>query len=139
MPIFGIETTYRLPVYRQGEYEADTLAEACRLAIEDDNWDASKEDVEGAGEIHVTEVVSVNLEPYHVEQLRIPSQFGESVQRKADHFTELLAQLSLVAQPMGLSAQDFARWLPAAQAAVRKANAIIAAARDPDEGGAHDR
>ena len=29
MPIFTIETTYRLPVYRQRTYEADTLEDAC--------------------------------------------------------------------------------------------------------------
>ena len=55
---------------------------------------------------------------------------------KAEHFEELLTQLSLVAQPMGLSATDFQRWLPHAQAAVRKAQAILADARNPDnEGG----
>jgi hypothetical protein len=37
MPIFTIETTYRLPVYRQRSYEADSLAEACRFAVEDDD------------------------------------------------------------------------------------------------------
>jgi len=33
---FTIETTYRLPVYRQRTYEAETLEQACRLAIEDE-------------------------------------------------------------------------------------------------------
>jgi hypothetical protein len=133
MPLFTIETTYRIPVYRQRRYEAPTLAEACRIAIEDDDWEGSKEDYECAGETYVSEVVSVTLEPYCVEPQQVPSQFGETIQRKADHFAELLAQLALVAQPMGLSAHDFARWLPSAQSAVRKANAIVAAARDPEE------
>ena len=31
MPIFTIETTYRLPVYRQRSYEAETLDAACAL------------------------------------------------------------------------------------------------------------
>ncbi len=135
MPLFTIETTYRIPVYRQRRYEAPTLAEACRLAIEDDDWDGSKEDYECAGETHVTGAWPGAVDPYRVPLLAIPSQFGETLQRKADHFTELLAQLSLVAQPMGLSAHDFARWLPSAQSAVHKANAIVAAARDPDDGG----
>jgi hypothetical protein len=135
MPLFTIETTYRIPVYRQRRYEAPTFAEACRLAIEDDDWDGSKEDYECAGETHVTGAWPGAVDPYSVPLLAIPSQFGETFQRKADHFTELLAQLSLVAQPMGLSAHDFARWLPSAQSAVRKANAIVAAARDPDDGG----
>jgi hypothetical protein len=32
MPTFTIETTYRLPVYRQRNYEAETLEAACALA-----------------------------------------------------------------------------------------------------------
>ena len=44
MPRFTIETTYRLPVYRQRSYEAETLQEACRLAVEDDDWSEQKED-----------------------------------------------------------------------------------------------
>ncbi len=34
MPRFTIETTYRLPVYRHRTYEAETVEQACRLAIE---------------------------------------------------------------------------------------------------------
>ena len=37
MAKFTIETTYRLPVFRQRTYEADTLAKACRHAVEDDD------------------------------------------------------------------------------------------------------
>ena len=40
---FTIEATYRIPVYRQRSYEAGTLAEACRLAVEDDDWEGQKE------------------------------------------------------------------------------------------------
>jgi len=135
MTIFTIETTYRIPVYRQRRCEAPTLAEACRLAIEDDDWEGSKEDYECAGETYVTGAWPGDVAPYSVPLLTIPSQFGETAQRKADHFEELLAQLSCVAQPMGLSSADFERWLPRAQAAVRKAQAIIAGARDPDDEG----
>ncbi|BAI99159.1 hypothetical protein Sj15T_31480 [Sphingobium sp. TA15] len=135
MPSFTIETSYRIPVYRQRRYAANSLAEACRLAIEDDDWEGSREDFECAGETHVTGAWPGAVDPYSVPLLPIPSQFDETVQRKADHFAELLAQLSSVAQPTGLSAHDFGRWLPAAQSAVRKANAIVAGARDPDAGG----
>ncbi len=133
MPVFTIETTYRIPVYRQRRYEANSLAEACRLAIEDDDWDGSKQDYECAGETHVTGAWPGAVDPYSVPLLTIASQFGETIQRKADHFDVLLAQLSLVAQPMGLSAHDFERWLPVAQSAVRTANAIIVGARDSDD------
>ncbi|HRO01274.1 MAG TPA: hypothetical protein PLX43_07185, partial [Nitrobacter sp.] len=49
-----IEITYHLPVYRQRSYEAANLAEACRLAVEDDDWDNEKRDYETAGETYVT-------------------------------------------------------------------------------------
>ena len=54
MPRFTIETTYRLPVYRQRAYDAETLEEACRLAVEDDDWSEQKEDYESSGETYVT-------------------------------------------------------------------------------------
>ena len=54
MPTFTIESTYRIPIYRQRGYQADTLAEACRLAIEDDDWEGQKEDYESTGESYVT-------------------------------------------------------------------------------------
>jgi hypothetical protein len=54
MPRFTIETTYRLPVYRQRSYEAETLEEACRLAVEDDDWSEQKEDYESSGETYAT-------------------------------------------------------------------------------------
>ena len=54
MPRFTIEATYRLPVYRQRSYEAETLEEACRLAVEDDDWSEQKEDYESSGETYVT-------------------------------------------------------------------------------------
>ena len=43
MPRFTIETTCRIPVYRQRTYEAETLEQACHLAIEDDDWSEQKE------------------------------------------------------------------------------------------------
>lgn len=54
MPIFTIETSYRLPVYRHRTYEADSLEEACRRAVEDDDWSSGKHDYDNAGETHVS-------------------------------------------------------------------------------------
>lgn len=132
MPVFTIETTCRIPVYRQRRYEARTLAEACRLAIEDEDWKGRKEDFESAGENYVTGAWLGDVEPYSVEPLAVPTQFGETVQRQADHFGELLALVSSFAQLTALPAELRERWLPRAQAAVRKAEAILAGARDPD-------
>ncbi len=91
MPIFIIETTFRLPVYRRRRYAADTLAEACRLAIADDNWSQQKEDIDGSGDSYVTGIWPEHIESYDVPSLPIPSEFDELVQRKADCFDALLA------------------------------------------------
>ena len=137
MPIFTIEATYRIPIYRQRSYEADTLAEACRLAIEDDDWEGQKEDYETAGETYVTGAWAGDVSPYSVPALAVPSHFGESVQRKAEHFEVLLGLLKVLAHPPEGVLTDEASWRQRAQAAIAKAEAILAGARDPDgDGGA---
>jgi hypothetical protein len=40
MPKFTLESTYHLPAYRHRTYDAVTSAEACRRAVEDDDWSA---------------------------------------------------------------------------------------------------
>ncbi|MBY5827856.1 hypothetical protein HFN54_36375 [Rhizobium leguminosarum] len=42
MPVFMIETTYKLPVYRERIYEACSLEHACMRAVLDQNWDDEK-------------------------------------------------------------------------------------------------
>ena len=121
---------YRLPVYRQRVYEAATLAEACRHAVQDEAWDDQKFDVESSGQTHVTGVWAGD-EAYRGQALPVPARFRERVERKAEHFDVLLALLREPAQAMGLSASDFARWLPRAQAAVVEADAIVAGAGRP--------
>lgn len=54
MPAYTVEVTYHLPVYRQRSYSAETPAQACRLAIEDDGWEDAREDADSSGESHVT-------------------------------------------------------------------------------------
>ena len=137
MPIFTIEATYRIPIYRQRRYEADTLAEACRLAIEDDDWEGQKEDYETAGETYVTGIWPGDVSPYSVPALPVPSHLGESLQRKAEHFEVLLGLLKIFAHaPEGDPADDLA-WRQRAHVAITKAEAILAGARDPDgDGGA---
>ena len=97
MPTFTIETTYRLPVYRQRSYEAETLAAACALAIADEGWDDEKSDVETSGDTYVTGAWDGRDAAYSGMALGIPSQFGEQVQRKADHFEVLLGLLKVFA------------------------------------------
>ena len=89
MPHFTIEATYRVPVYRQRTYEADTVEQACRLAIEDDDWSEQKEDYESSGETHVTGAWPGVDTAYRVAALSVPSQFGETLQRKAESLRDL--------------------------------------------------
>ena len=137
MTTFTVESTYRIPIYRQRSYHADRLAEACRLAIEDDDWEGQKEDYESAGETYVTGAWPGDVTPYSVPALSIPSHFGEALQRKAEHFEVLLRLLKVFALPHdgGLAYEPF--WRQRAHTAIAKAEAILAGARDTDdEGGA---
>ena len=112
-------------------------AEACRLAIEDDDWEGQKEDYESSGETYVTGAWPGDVTPYSVPALPIPSHFGESLQRKAEHFEVLLGLLKVFALPPDGGLADEPFWRQRAHAAIAKAEAILAGARDPDdEGGA---
>ena len=134
---FTIETTYRLPVYRQRTYEAETLEQACRLAIEDDDWSEQKEDCDCSGETYVTGAWPGEDAAYRVTALAVPSQFGEDVQRKADHFETLLAILRSLAHAPEGEQSDSLLWRQRADAVIPKADAILAGAGDPViEGGA---
>ena len=104
MTTFTIESTYRIPIYRQRSYHADTLAEACRLAIEDDDWEGQKEDYESAGETYVTGAWPGDVTPYSVAGASDPIAFrrGPSAQGRALRGSARTAQ--------GLRAP--ARWRP---------------------------
>ena len=47
MPDYTIETTYHLPAYRHRTYSAATVAEACRLAIEDGDLGRGRAGIDG--------------------------------------------------------------------------------------------
>jgi hypothetical protein len=132
MPFFTIEATYRIPVYWRRTYEADTVEKACRLAIEDDDWSDQKEDFESSGETYVTGAWPGSDRAYRVTALPLPSQFGETAQRKADHFETLLGILKVLAHAPDGAAADPPFWRQRADAAIAKAAAILARARDPD-------
>ncbi len=130
MPIFTIETTYRLPVYRQRSYEAETLDAACALAIADEGWDDEKSDVETSGDTYVTGAWDGRDAAYRGRALIVPSQFGEQVQRKADHFEVLLGLVNVLGSAHDAASRTY--WRERAALAVAKAEAILAGARDPD-------
>ena len=131
MPTFTIETTYHLPIYRHRTHEADTPDEACRLAIEDDDWSDEKSDWDNSGETYVSGVWQGVDAAYRGPPLPIPSQFSEAIRRKADHFETLLGVLKILAHVENLGAPDLPYWLPKAQTAIAKAEAIFAGAPDP--------
>jgi hypothetical protein len=133
MAKFTIETTYRLPVFRQHSYEADTLEAACRLALEDDDWDDAKRDYDCSGETYVTGAWPGAGSAYDVPSLPVPGEFDEPVQRKADQFELLLGMLKMLAHVDDLQTPDLPSWLPRARALIAKAEAILAGAPDPDE------
>lgn len=125
MAIYTIETTYHLPVYRQRRYEADTLNEACRSAVAEDDWDDAKRDYESSGETYVTGIWEGADAAYAGSAIAIPEQFGETIQRKAELFDVLVDLLREPARVMGLSRDQFAEWLPRALDTLAKADAIV--------------
>jgi len=135
MPAFTIETTYRLPVYRQRCYEAETLDVACVLAIADEGWDDEKSDVETSGDTYVTGAWDGRDAAYHGKALGIPLQFGEQVQRKADHFEVLLGALKVFAHTPYAEPADGPFWRQRLDAAIAKGEAILAGELDPQAAG----
>ena len=129
---FTIETTYRLLIFRQRNYEADTIDQACRLALEDDDWSDEKRDYESAGDTYVTGIWDGPDAAYRGRAQPVPSQFAEAVQRKAEHFEILVGVLKILAHADDLQAPDLPFWLPRAQAAIAKAESILAGAPDPE-------
>lgn len=133
MPTYTVETTYRVPVYRQRTCHAATPAEACRQAIEDDDWSNDKLDYEAAGETYVTGIWLGADAAYSGKTVPVPSHFDETIQRKAVHFELLFGLLKIVIADQVAERRTHAYWLARANAAVAKAEAILASARDPDE------
>ncbi|HLG83601.1 MAG TPA: hypothetical protein VKY22_21520 [Bradyrhizobium sp.] len=133
MPTYTVETTYRVPVCRQPTYAAATPAEACRQAIEDDDWSNDKLDYEAAGETYVTGIWLGADAAYSSDAVPVPSHFDETIQRKAAHFEVLFGLLKIVIADQVAQRRTDAYWLARGNAAVAKAEAILAGASDPDE------
>jgi hypothetical protein len=87
MPVFTIETTYHLPIYRHRSYVADTLEQACRLALVDQDWRFERCDYDNSGEVYVSGAWLGPDMAYHGRALPVPSHFDEAIQRKAEHFS----------------------------------------------------
>ena len=121
MPVFTIETAFHLPSYRHRSITADTLDEACRHAIADEDWWDQKFDYDNSGPTYISGAWAGKDAAYEGPDLPVPSRFDETVQREAQHFPVLLILLKRSAR-----ADD-----TAAQAAIAKAEAILAGRDDP--------
>jgi hypothetical protein len=130
MSKYTIETTYHLPIYRQRTYEAATFEEACRLAREDGDWSDDEQDYESAGETYVTGIWECPDAAYRGDAIPVPSQFGETERRKAEHFDDMLNALSDVLAAHDHPGRDTPRGT--VRNAIAKARAIIARQHDPD-------
>ena len=132
MPLFTIETTNRLPVYRHRTYEAASIDDACRLAIDDDDWSDEKHDHESAGETYVTGIWEGESAAYSCAAQPIPSHYAGTPQRIALHFEVLLRLIKVLASQGDIEKPDRAFWLERAQPAIVKAEAVLAGEPDPD-------
>ncbi|TCU08379.1 hypothetical protein [Rhizobium sullae] len=133
MPDFTIETTYHLPVFRHRTYEADTLDEACRAAIEDDSWDIAEKDVDSSGAIHITGIWDGAHAAYAGPPLQIPPQFDEPVQRRARHFEILLGLLKILFDDVRAARSPSLDWFDRSAWAIARGEAILAGDADPEE------
>jgi hypothetical protein len=130
MPRFTIETTYRLPVYRQRSYEAETCEEACRLAITDDDWSEQKEDYDSSGETYVTGAWPGR--GHRLSHRRATPAFAvwRDASAKGRSLETLLGILKVLAH-----APEAPFWRERADAAIAKAEAILAGAPDAEIAG----
>jgi hypothetical protein len=136
MAAFTIETTYRRPVYRHQAYGADTVEQACRIAIDYDDRSREQRDHDSAGETYVSGIWPGADATYYGRATAGPSEFAETMTCKADHFEILLVLLKVVMRDRDLDEQERSYWFPRTQVAIAKAAAILAGASDPDVGDA---
>ncbi|MBY5827277.1 hypothetical protein [Rhizobium leguminosarum] len=133
MPDFTIVTTYHLPVFRHRTYQADSLDEACRAAIEDDSWDIAEKDVDSSGAIHITGIWDGAHAAYAGPPIQIPQQFDEPVQRRARHFEILLGLLKILFDDVRATRPPSPDWLARSTWAIARGEAILAGDPDPEE------
>lgn len=112
MPEYIIETTYHLPVYRQRTYQAETVDEACRLAVENEGWDNERSDGDTSGETYVTGIWQDAERAYEGTARPVPEAFHEMVQRKVELFGRLQELVRERTRPMGLSGKSLRTGCP---------------------------
>jgi hypothetical protein len=98
---YTIETTIRRPFYKHRVYEAATLDDACRQALQDDDWEGEKLDDETAGEPYVTGIWTGEDAAYKNASLPIPTNGHASGEHKMQEVDLLLALLKRFASTTG--------------------------------------
>ena len=98
---YTIETTIRRPFYKHRVYEAATLDDACRQALQDDDWEGEKLDDETAGEPYVTGIWTGEDAAYKSASLPIPTNGHASGEHKMQEVDLLLALLKRFASTTG--------------------------------------
>jgi hypothetical protein len=73
------------------------MEEACRLAIDDDDWSDEKRDYESVGETYVSGIWSGENAAYSGAAQPIPSHYAEAPQRIALHLEVLLGLVKVLA------------------------------------------
>lgn len=131
MPTFTIESARFVPEFRIRVFEAETIEQACRQAVDDRDWSDAKRSLDTPGETHVTGIWDGPTTDLNAPLLTVPPHFREMLCRKAAHLEVLLGLLKILACGSDEAAQDIRYWRRRSECAIAKAEAILAGARDP--------
>lgn len=131
MPDFTIEIGFTIPIHRFRNYHAASIEEACRTALEDENWAEQKEAFQESGPTMIFGVREGQDNGHQIPAIPIPSQFRERQQRKAEHFETLLGILKLLLTEEVFTSAKLTFWRRRAESAIAKAEAILAGGPDP--------
>jgi hypothetical protein len=94
---YTVETTVRRPFYKQNVYEAATPEDACRQALQGDDWEGEQLDDETAGAPYVTGLWIGEDSAYKGPSLPIPINGHASGEHKMHPLDLLLALLKRLA------------------------------------------
>ncbi|TIX28853.1 hypothetical protein [Mesorhizobium sp.] len=96
MPKFTIESSYSLPIFRHRTYDATTFEEACRMAIEDDDWERSGEDYESSGSTYLTGAWKGEGSAYTGEAIPVPPSYAGTIAAELPALRKCLAAMERV-------------------------------------------
>jgi hypothetical protein len=94
MPLFTIESTFDLPVFRHASYDAPDLASACQLALQDDDWSQQRGSWDGSGATYITGAWAGRDTAYAAgaTEYTVPLPFTAQLDQLAGLLAEAMAQ-----------------------------------------------